>query len=88
METLRVERSSREAGASPDPSWRGLYWAGSVAAVLYVILIVAPLVLLIVVPPPPSSGGDVVSPGDREPLSYTSPRTRQSTLSNWSRSWD
>jgi Domain of unknown function (DUF4386) len=57
VEKLCVERSSKEAGDTPDPSWRGLYWAGSVAAVLYVILIVAPLVLLIIVPPPPSSGG-------------------------------
>ena len=57
METLRVGRSSREAVASPDPSWRGLYRAGGIAAALYVVLIIVPLVLLNTMPQPPLSGG-------------------------------
>src|SRR5436305_8847516 len=57
MEPLRVGRSSREAEASPDPSWRGLYRAGGIAAALYVVLIIVPLVLLNTMPQPPLSGG-------------------------------
>lgn len=58
METLRVERSSREAEASPDLSWRGLYHAGGVAVVLYIVLgLIAPVVLLFAMPQQPSSGG-------------------------------
>jgi len=57
METLRVGRSSREAVASPDPSWRGLYRAGGVSAALYAVLIIVPLVLLNTMPQPPLSGG-------------------------------
>jgi hypothetical protein len=57
METLNVGRSSGEAEASPDPSWRSLYWAGGVSAALYVVLIIIPLVLVFTTPQPPSSGG-------------------------------
>src|SRR2546421_2995166 len=57
METLRVGRSSREAVASPDPSWRGLCRAGGISAALYVVLIIVPLVLLNTMPQPPLSGG-------------------------------
>ena len=57
MGTLRVGRSSREAVASPDPSWRGLYRAGGVSAALYAVLIIVPLVLLNTMPQPPLSGG-------------------------------
>ncbi len=57
METLSAGRSSREAVASPHPSWRGLYRAGGVSAALYVVLIIIPLVLLFTTPQPPSSGG-------------------------------
>ena len=57
METLRVRRSSRGAEAAPDPSWRGLYRAGGVSAVLYVVFNIGALVLLIITPPVPSSGG-------------------------------
>ena len=74
METLNVGRSSGEAEASPDPSWRGLYRAGGVSAALYVILIIVPLVLLIITSPPPSSGGAATL--------NTSPQTSQSTYSN------
>lgn len=58
METLRVGRSSGEAEASPDPTWRGLYRAGGVSAALYIVLgIIAPVVILMTMPQPPSSGG-------------------------------
>src|SRR3989440_4259516 len=57
MGTLRVGRSSREAVASPDPSWRGLCRAGGISAALYVVLIIVPLVLLNTLPQPPLSGG-------------------------------
>src|SRR2546421_10522124 len=57
METLRVGRSSREAVASPDPSWRGLYRAGGVSAALYAVLIIDPFELQKPTPLPPLSGG-------------------------------
>ena len=57
METTSVRRSSGEASASPDPSWRGLYRVGGVSAALYVVLIIIPLVLLNTTPLPPLSGG-------------------------------
>jgi hypothetical protein len=57
METTSVRRSSGEASASPDPSWRGLYWVGGVSAARYVVLIIIPLVLLNTTPLPPLSGG-------------------------------
>lgn len=57
MNTLQVGRSSGETEASPDPSWRGLYRAGGVSAVLYVVLNIVAIVLLITTPPPPISGG-------------------------------
>jgi hypothetical protein len=57
METTSVRRSSGEAEASPDPSWRGLYRAGAISAVLYVVLNMGALVLFIITPPVPSSGG-------------------------------
>jgi hypothetical protein len=57
METLRVERSSREAVAAPDPSWRGLYRAGWISAALFVVLVIVPLVLIFTTAQPPVSGG-------------------------------
>jgi hypothetical protein len=57
MNTLQVGRSSGEAEASPDPSWRGLYRAGGVSAALYVVLIIIPLVLLTTTPQPLLAGG-------------------------------
>jgi hypothetical protein len=56
-QTLRVARTSREAVAAPDPSWRGLYRVGAVSAVLYVVLIIIPLVLMFTTPQPPLAGG-------------------------------
>ncbi len=57
METLNVGRSSGEAVAAPDPSWRDLYRAGSISAVLFVVLILAAIVLIVVAPPPVSADG-------------------------------
>ncbi|HYM97133.1 MAG TPA: DUF4386 family protein [Candidatus Sulfotelmatobacter sp.] len=42
---------------TPDPSWRGLYLAGGISAVLFVVLNVAAIVILAIIPPAPSSGG-------------------------------
>jgi Domain of unknown function (DUF4386) len=57
METLNVGRSSEEAVAGPDPSWRGLYRAGGVSAVLFVVLTIVAIVLVVVAPPPLNSDG-------------------------------
>jgi len=57
MQTLSVERTSRETIAAPDQSWRGLYRVGAVSAVLYVVLIILPLVLMFTTPQPPLAGG-------------------------------
>jgi hypothetical protein len=50
---------SRQAAdvSSPDPSWRGLYLAGSVSGVLFVVLNIAAIVILAIMPPTPSAGG-------------------------------
>jgi uncharacterized membrane protein YvlD (DUF360 family) len=57
METLHGENSSEKAEVSADPSWRGLYRAGSVSAVLFVLLVIIPLLLIFTMPQPPISGG-------------------------------
>ena len=57
METTTVRRTSREAVASPDPSWRDLYRAGGVSAFLYIVLLIVPIVLIFTTPQPPISGG-------------------------------
>ncbi len=57
METLNVGRSSEEAVAGPDASWRGLYRAGGVSAVLFVVLTIVAIVLVVVAPPPLNSDG-------------------------------
>jgi Domain of unknown function (DUF4386) len=58
MERRTASKSGR-AGTflSPDASWRGLYLAGSVSALLFVALNVAAIVILAIIPPAPSSGG-------------------------------
>ncbi|HET7478829.1 MAG TPA: DUF4386 family protein [Rubrobacteraceae bacterium] len=55
-----TSRSSGGAATGPDLSWRGLYRAGALSAVLYVVLIVVPVVLLFAAPQPPLSGGDEI----------------------------
>ena len=72
METLRVERSSGEAQASPDPSWRGLYRAGGVSAVLFVVLTIVSIVLIFTTPQPSHARAGL-------PPSSTSPHIGQST---------
>src|SRR5205823_1257244 len=57
METTTVRRTSREAVASPDPSWRDLYRAGGFSAILYIVLLIIPIVLIFTTPQPPISGG-------------------------------
>ena len=70
METLRVERAAGEAVADPDPSWRVLYRAGGVSAVLFVLLTIVSLVLAFVTPQPQSSGGSLMLPGGVATLQY------------------
>jgi Domain of unknown function (DUF4386) len=57
MKTLNVGSSSGETEASPDPSWRDLYRAGGVSAVLFVALVLVAIVLVVVAPPPLNSDG-------------------------------
>ena len=57
METLIVRKSSAETVAEPDPSWRSLYRAGGICAVLAGVLYIAALALDFIVPPAPVSGG-------------------------------
>ena len=54
---MSVGKSSEEAVAGPDPSWRGLYKAGGVSGVLVGILVILNIVLLFTTPQAPSSGG-------------------------------
>ena len=44
----------------PDRSWRPLYLAGAVAALLYVVLVVVPVTLVFAAPVPPSEGHAVL----------------------------
>lgn len=57
---MSQRRLSAETVTGVDSSWRGLYRAGAVSAVLYVLLIIVPVVLLFAAPQPPLSGGDEV----------------------------
>jgi hypothetical protein len=70
METLSVERASGEAVAGPDTSWRGLYRAGGVSAVLFVVLTIVSFVLAFITPQPQSSGGSLMLPGGVATLQY------------------
>ena len=54
---MSVERSSGEAVAAPDPSWRGLYRAGGISGVLFIVLTIVSIVLVFTKPLQPSSGG-------------------------------
>lgn len=44
----------------PDMSWKGLYTAGAVAALVYVVMVVVPVVLVFAAPVPPASGAEVL----------------------------
>ena len=70
MKTLNVVKSSEEAVAGPDPSWRGLYRAGGVSAVLFVVLTIVSIVLAFITPQPQSSGGSLMLPGGVATLQY------------------
>ncbi len=60
METTSIRRTSGEAAASPDPSWRDLYRAGGVSAFLYIVLLIVPIVLIFITPQPPISDGAAI----------------------------
>ena len=53
---MSLRRSSGEAVAGSDPTWRGLYRAGSISAILFVVLNVTAIVLDFTAPPPLSGG--------------------------------
>jgi len=57
METLKLARLPGEAEAAPDPSWKGLYWAGGLSALLVGVLYIVATVLVFIMPQPPGSGG-------------------------------
>jgi hypothetical protein len=54
---MSVGRTSGEAVAGPDPSWRGLYRAGGISGILFVVLTIVSIVLVFTKPLQPSSGG-------------------------------
>ncbi len=57
-ESLMATRSRQVANLpSPDMSWRSLYFAGGVCALLFVVFNVAAIVVLAFIPPAPSTGG-------------------------------
>jgi hypothetical protein len=55
-----MPRTSQEALTGSDSSWRGLYWAGSISAALFVVLILIPIVLVFIAPQPPISDGSAL----------------------------
>lgn len=57
MKMVHVERLAGEAVAGSDLSWRRLYQAGSVSAILFVVLILVAIVLVVVAPPPLNADG-------------------------------
>jgi hypothetical protein len=57
MKTLQVRRSPAEVQAAPDPSWRSLYRAGGISAVLFVVSVLVAIVLIVIAPPPLSADG-------------------------------
>jgi hypothetical protein len=60
---VKLTRSQPPPGSSSvavDGSWRRLYLAGSIAALLYVVLVLVPVVLVFVAPVPPTEGRAVL----------------------------
>lgn len=57
MATLTIEKPSIQSAAGIDPSWRDLYRAGGIAAILFTLLSITDAVVVFILPPPPSSGG-------------------------------
>jgi len=70
MNTLQIRKASGETAAAPDPSWSGLYRAGGVSAVLFVVLTIISFVLAFITPQPQSSGGSLMLPGGVATLQY------------------
>ncbi len=54
---MSVGRSPEEAEAAPDPSWRGLYRAGGISGVLFIVLTIVSIVLVFTKPLPQSLSG-------------------------------
>lgn len=57
MNTLQARRSLAETAAAPDPSWRELYRAGGIAAILFVVSVLVAIVLIFIAPPPLNADG-------------------------------
>lgn len=55
LPTLTKEIPIQTAG--PDPSWKGLYRAGGIAAIFFAILSIGDAALILVLPPMPASTG-------------------------------
>ena len=71
MATLSVEKpSGATVVAAPDPSWRCLYRAGAVSALLFALLSIGYIGLAAVVPQPPSGGGSGTLAGGVATLNY------------------
>ena len=47
--------------ATPDQSWAGLYKAGALSAMLFVLLVLIPLVLVVAAPVPPADGSGLLT---------------------------
>ncbi|HEY3410079.1 MAG TPA: hypothetical protein VGK53_18065 [Propionicimonas sp.] len=47
--------------ARPDPSWSGLYRAGGLSALAFVLLVALPVVLVFVAPVPPTEGAAILT---------------------------
>jgi hypothetical protein len=57
MTTVAVARAPREAISAPDLSWKELYRAGGICALLAGMLYIVALALDFIMPPPPTAGG-------------------------------
>ena len=57
MNMLQVKKSLAETVAAPDSSWRNLYRAGGVSAMLFVLFVLAAIVIVVVAPPPLNMDG-------------------------------
>ncbi len=70
MQAMTVERLTKDANASPDLSWSGLYRAGGIAAFLFIVLTFASGALIALTPQPPSTGETGTLPGGVATLQY------------------
>jgi Domain of unknown function (DUF4386) len=57
MNALHIGKSAAEAEVAPDPSWRGLYRAGGISAILFIVPVLVAIVLIIIAPPPLNADG-------------------------------